>query len=261
MRKQLIAILFCSTVYLLAGAEVLWQTDGTNIKHAPKGSPADTWLSRKPVVAATADGGLSMDAHVTRYFKLAPEYPYLEFEISDSEIMKVGKYSSWSLGVRDPARKTYVGNVLNAQKGIYSVKVDTDVKSRRFYFYIYNQKVSFKYFRMVKVPDNYVRAELSGGKELKAGDKIKFILTLQEPCEDVTFQLFSDIGRGLRPFSLNGTNAVNLKPEDEAGRIWSAEIEFKKAAPAKTSLVFMKATILGGKISVPIWGVFPCKIN
>lgn len=257
MKRLLFVFLTVAGLILSAAENVLWNENGTNLKVSAKGGK-DAWSGKDGSIKQLPGGGFVMENHLTRQIPLDQEHPYLVFEITNAQIPKSGKYSSWSMMIR-PAKKTksLIGNVRAAQPGVYAVKLNPDQKSKSMliYFYIYNQSVMFKYMKTVHLPDNYIEMKQSEDV-IRIGSKVKFTLYLKEPCEDVTFQLYASTGRGLQPFSLNGTNTVNLKPEDEPGKIWSAEALINKTNFDKPVHVLMKAVVLGGPEPLTVFGSF-----
>ena len=154
-----------------------------------------------------------------------------------------------------------IGSGANVLLGLYTVPITglESPQSATMTIYNYNLDLTFRYMKLVKNPENSLNVIIPDGqKELNPGDKFTIQLTLKDPCEDVSCQLM----QGRRLFPLNGSNAVELEPVDRAGRIWKAEITVKKFQAKKKGVVkaysiLVKATILGGKLDTPIYGVIP----
>ena len=61
----------------------------------------------------------------------------------------------------------------------------------------------------------------------------------------------------LQTLYLNGQDKIQLKPTDDTGKIWSAEVEVKdlKGSLKSSASILLKATVLGSEtIKEPIWG-------
>jgi len=251
--KKLTAITLFALMTFCCFAEqaVLWCEDGKDLQLSEKYSKT-AWFNKEIAMSALPDGGFTISSSASKFVKFSEEYPWLCFEIIDSELVTFGKYSSWGIHV---GKERKVGNVRPAAPGIYAVnlgKVDGNLLK----FYIYNLKVNFRYLKLVKVPENYLQIILPEGKtELGKGDKLRFQLTLAEPCEDLSCQLFFDAGHGPKAFNLNGTNALELKADNDELTKWSTEVTIDKNGVAKTNSVTVKVTTLGSKLKTPIWGV------
>ena len=266
MKKQMRLIAVLAALTLAASAEeVIWKLDGSNAEFVNKHS-TKAWFGEKketPSVEKTEDGFLIRN-HASRYLALRPD-TWLVFELVSAERQETKKYTSWSIHCFD---KNYsggiIGNVSQIPVGLYTIRISGLEKPvwSALRFYDYNLDLSFRYIKLVKDPDNSLGAEVPEGKTLLyPGDKFTVVLTLKDPCEDVTCKLMLDTGTGPRPFSVNGTDTVELKPTDKDGRIWKAEITLKNFSrqkkPVNARAVRIKATVLGGKLETPIYGNIP----
>ena len=269
MKKQMkwfAAALAVLTLAVSAEEQVIWKLDGSNADFSNKHS-TKAWFAEKvpaSLVEKTEDGGFVIKGHLSRYLTLKPG-TWLVFELVKAERQDPKKYTNWSIHCFD---KRYsggiVGNVSQIPTGLYTIRF-SDLKTSvwtALRFYDYNLNLTFRYIKLVNEPENSLGAEVPEGKALLyPGDKFSIVLKLKEPCEDVTCQLMLDTGTGPRPFSINGTDTVELKPADKDGKIWKAEITLKNFAqqkkPVNARSVRIKATVLGGKLETPIYGTIP----
>lgn len=264
--KWIATTLSVLTMAVSAEEEVLWKLDGSNADFSNKHSTKAWFATKDPVpsVVKTQDGGFIINNHTSRYLSLKPD-TWLVFELVKAERRDAKKYTSWSIHCFD---KNYVGSIVGnigqIPIGLYTIQITGLEKPiwTALRFYDYNLDLTFRYIKLVKDPENSLGAEVPKGKKLLyPGDKFTIVLTLKDPCEDVTCKLMHDVGRGARPFSVNGTDTVELKPVDKDGRIWKSEITLKNFAQQKKPLnarsVRIKATVLGGKLETPIYGVIP----
>lgn len=254
MNRHIFIILFIFTIFccFAENSSLLWCEDGSDLQISDKYSRT-AWFNKDIKMEALADGGFSLASHTNKFLRFSEEYPWLCFEITDYELITFGKYRSWGIHIGKQGRR--VGNVSEAAPGIYAVKL-ADSGTELLKFYIYNMKVSFAYLKLVKEPENYLEIIIPDDKtELRVGDKLRFQLTLADHSEDLSCQLFYDAGHGPKAFNLNGTNALDLKPDNEELTKWSTELMIERHGAAKRNSVSVKVTTLGSKLKKPIWGV------
>ena len=205
---------------------------------------------------------------IRRKVPLNKEYPYLVFETTS--IMPFRGYRSWSVTLRE--LQNGFGSISNGEPGIVAVncfenpaKMPKDSATLLFYFFDF--KTDFKYAKMVKKPDNYITvtgAGISGKKAVHPGDKVKFTVHLKESAEEVTLKCIYK--SWLYTIKVNGQEIIELKPEDEDQKIWSAEFPVNsmactKGKTFKKGQILLRAVVLGGQVKVPIWGVMPYSFN
>ena len=267
MKKQMRLIAAALAVFTLTASaeEVIWKLDGSNADFSAKHS-TKAWFSDKapaPAVEKTEDGFIIKN-HTSRYLALRPG-TWLVFELVKAERQDAKKYTNWSIHCFDKSYSgAIVGNVSQIPVGLYTIQIAGLEKPvwSALRFYDYNLDLTFRYIKLVKDPENSLGAEVPEGKTLLyPGDKFTVVLSLKDPCEDVTCKLMIDTGTGPRPFSVNGTDTVELKPTDKDGKIWKAEITLKNFAqqkkPVNARAVRIKATVLGGKLETPVYGSIP----
>ena len=255
---------FSLSAAVSAEEQVIWKLDGSNAQFTA-GHSTKTWFSEKvqePAVEKTEEGFVIRN-HTSRYLTLQPD-TWLVFDLIKAEKREPKKYTNWSIHCFD---KKYsggiIGNVSQIPVGLYTIQITGLEKpiGSALRFYNYNLNLHFRYIKLVKDPENSLGAEIPGGaKALRPGDKFSIVLKLKDPCEDVTCKLMQDPGSGPAPFSLNGTDTVELKPVDKDCRIWKAEITVKNFTVQKKPrprAVRIKATVLGGKLETPIYGAIP----
>ena len=114
---------------------------------------------------------------------------------------------------------------------------------------------------MVKKPDNYLEVRSPAFNEKKQfgpEDTLTFTMFLKEPAEDASIRFFSNYT--MREAKLNDNHFLQLKPEDDEQKIWSATVTVKSMVPMSVKkkhiaggTLWMKGIVLGGSIRVPVW--------
>ena len=198
-----------------------------------------------------------------RYFKFSPEYPYLVWEIT-----KVNYGQGYrAIGFHFPT--SVFGFVTNIYPGIFVVNPflfnkELKEETKPCSIYLYNTEVYLKYIKMVKQPDNYIEIESADIEKkgyLEEGDEVLFRVKLKESCEDATLTFYHSYGTN--QVKINGSETLQLKPEDEEQKVWTAKIKINDIGKGRLSILkktsyekgtfLIKATILGGEIKVPLW--------
>ena len=185
-----------------------------------------------------------------------PGYPWLEVEVDGflrNEKPGAKCYHAWS--VRGAKMAGLVGGVTYPQVGLYTIRMQTPAKRMNDYLHIYdyNFDIGFRKLRNVKRPPNCLSAT-AGGDVIAPGSEIEIDLELAEPCEDVVAEFRYDAGHGggAEPFKVNGSSQVELKAADSTLRRWTARIPIKSCKNAKARRVFVKCTVIGGALDLPI---------
>jgi ASC-1-like (ASCH) protein len=236
-------------------ANTLWIEDGKDIKVSPKTS-AKGWLNKNLEVKELPDGkGFCMTSYDYKKYlggrrlPVSKDYPYLVYEITGIKITK--KYKSEAIFFPKSIGCRLVANM---QKGIFVSEINCAKDHTQFLrIHLHGHTAEFKYMKAVKVPDQYITVQ-TPNKEIKPGDKIKFTVHLKEEAEDVTLRFYDSYC--MPQLKINGMDKLQLKPEDEAGKIWSIEISLKRLGKKnkyKTGKILMKAVILGGNVTQPVW--------
>jgi len=248
----------------------LWIEDGKDIEIVKDGAP-EFWAGKawagKLEMETTEDGfkvkSPSMEQYVQgRHFKFSKEYPYLVWEID--KIVYGQGYKHLLLGFPYGVFQ-FVGNFY---PGIFVVNpflAHKDIKDFEYCrIYLYNSEIYFKYMKMVKRPDYLIEitgADIEKKGYVEPGDELNFKVILKEGAEDVSLTFYDHFGT--QEVKINGSSSLQLKPEDEEQRIWTGKIKIedigKPGINRKDNTVFLpsefliKATVLGGKINLPLW--------
>lgn len=270
-----IMFLFCNSgdckVIYNPDTNTLWIEDGREIEYetieTEKKWQGKVWTGNLEM-KSTEDGLIikstsSDKSCIGRYLKFDRQYPYLVWEIT-----KVN-YGSGYRGLTMAFPDSVFNFVTHIYPGIFVVnpflsnKKLSD-KTEWCRIYLYNSEVYFKYIKMVKIPENYIVIESSEINEkgfLEIGDEVKFKVILDAPSEDVSLTFYDHYIT--HEIKINGSTSLQLKPEDQEGKIWSGKIKInsceghslfelkRKSFPPGTFLI--KATVLGGKLKVPLW--------
>ena len=272
MKKRIILSLLAVSALLRADiiknpdAGTLWKEDGQNVdknwREGIKGQHTRTSDGKTFSFECTQRGNTGHRDFIR--VPVSPEYPWLVFKI-DSVKANPG-YRTWNVRIR--ALDSFsAGQISTQEPGFFAFNVWEGAqlkeipKTAELFFYNYTLKVTFSEFKMVKKPDNFITAESPAFKEKKAfgpGDKIRFTVTLKEPAEDVSVRLIHpDL---LFAAKLNGMDKLQLKPADDTQKVWTAEFDVKSLGPVrkkkdfKRNEILIRASVLGGGISEPLWG-------
>jgi len=197
-----------------------------------------------------------VSGNATHIAAFAPEYPWLEIEVdgfSRNEKPGVKCYHAWSV---HGAKMTWLaGGVTYPQAGLYTIRMKTPEKRINdcLRIYDYSFDIGFRKLRNVKRPPNCLSAT-AGGEVVAPGSEIEITLELAEPCEDVVAEFRYDAGHGAgaQPYKINDSSQVELKAEDSTLRRWTARVPVKSCKDAKARHVFVKCTVIGGALDLPI---------
>ena len=281
MKKVLFSLLAGATAILSADivknpdADTLWKEDAQNVDK--------NWsFAYKNQHIRTSDGKtFSFECSTKgntghRDFIRVPvskEYPWLVFRLNSVKVNP--GYRSWNIRI-SALDKFNVGQTSVQETGYFACNVwegatlKAEPKTAEIFVYNYTLKLTFSDFKMVKKPDNFIEVTspaFAAKKQYNPGDKVRFTVTLKEPAEDVSIRLrYPDL---LAAVKVNGMEKLQLKPIDDTQKVWSAEFEIKSIGPVRGKKEFrrnellVRATILGGEISEPLWGTinWPYKLQ
>jgi hypothetical protein len=250
-------------------ANTLWIEDGQDVE-VGTGSSADHW-SGDLGVHSSLDGFVLSGTDVKkfstgRYVAVDSAYPWLSFEIGKARnVGQVDGYHGFTLSMVGPPH--YLVNAVPAiPTGIYAFNVlrdQTAVTGIRFLrIDLYNTELTFPYLQMVKVPDNFIEVSAPAFAEKKRadqGDEITFTVNLKESAEDVSLTFFDSYT--MPQLKLNGETKLQLKPKGDEQKVWTTAVKLdsiegdalKAGEQFEPNRIFIKATVLGGAVKVPIW--------
>lgn len=264
MKKQFLAtVIFCAAASLFAEMKynpdpnTLWIEDGKNIKTS-KNNYSFGFNNTDIIVTPNPDGGFYMEQKKQgkprsgRNVRISPEYPYIVYEITELE-MKPGYHAMW-LPIFGNSMMVMEGN---PQKGVFALnyyensKLSRKANNTNMIFDIHGLKLGFKYVKVVKVPDYYIKVEspaFAKKKYCEPGDKVKFTVYLKEEAEDVSLTFYNRI---VTPTRINGSSKLQLYPVNKNTKVWSREITLKTFDTTPT----IKAVILGSENAPDLlWG-------
>jgi hypothetical protein len=197
-----------------------------------------------------------------RYVPLDGAYRYLVMDIT--KVQSGQGYRGLTVylsGVKDSARG---GMVSYIQTGRFILPIlpagDKPPKEGFLAIYLYNTTLTVRSIQMVKRPtDNLEILPPRKAGIVKPGDEVTFRVTLAKPAEDVTLTFYNSYT--MPRLRLNGQSRLQLKPEDEAEKIWSAKVKMKSLtrADGRTAVdlepgrLMAKTTILGGSLDESLW--------
>ena len=197
---------------------------------------------------------------IRRSVPISKEYPYLEFKTTS--ITPYRGYKNWSVSFRE--LQSSFGSITNAEPGVVVMNCFENLPKEftknkaNLMFYFYNFKADFQYLKMVKKPDNYitVSGDFTQKKRIQSGDMVKFTVHLKNTAEEVVLKLLYK--KYLYSIKVNGSETIELTPEDKEQKIWSCQLPIKtlystKGKKFKRGEVLMRALVLGGSVKEPIW--------
>lgn len=251
---------------------ILWRETGQDIRTSPS-TDGKAWFDKYLQIRSAADGiGFELECteknpskgHSThRIIPCDPQYPWLTFRIRNIQLHP--GYQSWCVILSNPRFK--IGQVNHPQEGTFSFNCFDGVdqpqaaKQCNLFFYVYTLRLLISDLSMVKKPDNYLEATseaFAQKKSFSVNDTLKFTAYLHEPAEDVSLRLlYTD---GLYEIPLNGSSKLQLKPENQEQKVWSAQVRIESLGKTrnKTSFakgeIMLRATILGSVFQEPLFG-------
>jgi hypothetical protein len=257
----------------------LWIEDGKDIVVAEKW-PARDWYGKGMEIKPAEGGGFTITPKggysVMRYMELNPTHPWLVWSIRDVEPFVKG-YRGFA-GPRmliNNKPSPSIGQVARIQTGLFAVDLRQRTKklparARALRMDLHGASVTFDYIKMVKQPENFIAMTSPAFKKkgrLDIGDTLTFRVTLADTTEDVSLRFYNSYV--MPAIKLNGSPTLQLKPEDEAAKIWSATVTIKSASGGRTDAkrgyipgrFLVKALVLGGGIKVPLWTANSCDFN
>ncbi len=214
----------------------LWIEDGLN--------NFDGW--REGLLMKSAEGGIFTIQPGTgisggRYVPNHEDYPWLTFEIAS--LNRTGGYRGLNF-------TNCLAIVSNPMPGIYAVKREIKQKSSYLRLDIHGLILGFKYIKQVKKPDYYIDAA-------KTDKGVEITVYLKDAAEDVSISFYNSYT--MPRLTFDNEYKLQLLPKDESNPVvWSGTI--KNCTYSTKHDVILKATVLGGKIKVPIWGKLDKKL-
>ena len=268
MNKQLLTLSFIvaaalsfAEMKLNPDSNTLWIEDGKDIKTSTN-NYSYGFNNTDIIVTSNPDGGFYMEQKKQgkprsgRMVSISPEYPYLVYEI-DSLEQKPGYHALW-MPLIGSGMMVMEGN---PQKGVFAInvyensKLDLKKKQSPMSFDIHGLKVGFKYVKMVKTPDYYIKVEspaFAKKKYCAPGDKVKFTVFLKEEAEDVSLTFYNRI---VTQVSINGSSKLQLYPVNKNQKVWSREITLESVKYRENFVPSIKAVILGSENAPDaLWG-------
>jgi len=259
----LFAVMFPVAAELVSNPDsnTLWSIEQSSQKNWPSGR---LWVKERPLGFSIGDDNPSNKVPHSLYRKVEinPKYPWLVFEIEGFKSFE--GYRSWFLGIRDCGNR--FGSTTNAEPGLVAINCFQNAKTAvladsnmSLHAYFYDFEADFKYIKMVRVPENYIEAVCSQpGSSLTSGSRVQFTVHLAEPAEEVTLRLINKAY--LYSVIVNGAENIELTPVDQDKKVWSSEIELRtlsshNQSEFSTGAILMRATVLGGNVTVPLWGI------
>jgi hypothetical protein len=238
-------------------SEIVWSESGANLATSEEHS-TKAWFSKGINVQKTEDDGLLFASRATKYLTMLPDY-YVVFDLYKAKHTSGThkKYHAWSIHFAEVGK--IAGNVTHAPEGLYTVKL-SDLSKKTWSsatLYNYNMDLYFRFIRLEKSPENLLEIELPDNTQtLKEGDTVRILLKLKDPCEDVVCKWMIDQGTGPGPFSVNGTDTIELQPIDDDCKVWAATVTFKSFKRDRKIFkrqVMVKTTVLGGSLQTPLY--------
>ena len=200
------------------------------------------WTKEVPVGSRT---------NVWWYVKRDAAHKYIVFDFRQPRIVADGKYVNWGIYLTKTGGHL-AGNVTTPRAGLYTLRIPDpgDVTTDQLIIRNYNLELDMGPVACVERPSDF--AEL-----LDLGDRYAVRVTLSAPCEDMCCEFTVDRGRGPRPYAVNGSSTVALKPVDATRRVWGAVVDVKSVDSPEDAVkrprIGIKVTVLGGLLDRPIF--------
>ncbi|MFV0337550.1 MAG: hypothetical protein ACK5LK_04815 [Chthoniobacterales bacterium] len=263
-----------STAWILQNDEFLWG-GGMSREHWLAAAntfevePSENGLR---ITSNPVEGGGIPSA--TRYMSFDPDYPWLQFDVSDAG--RLEGYSALTMYIPGEDKtfvRSCVGelpegryvtrltpNASTADTGVFPLRLD-----------ISGLQFVLKDFSMRKDPLPRITVDPvdSSIKVPGIGDEMKVTVYLADPAEDVSVELFNSyLGT---PLKIKTSGSLQLKPEDSEGKIWAGTFDLQKmivkpvekGKPVPAGRLLFKATILGGNFPQPLmtWNEQAWEVN
>ena len=270
MRKTVFC-LACAVSAVTAVAEMknnpdpdtLWCEDGKAIV-TQAGNSRNGWNNALKYEPMPDGKGFSMEFEGKptggRYIKVSAEYPWFVYEISGVELKNGFRQHGISI-----SRVPKLVQVTKIFPGIYAFNLyenSAPQENNGWTFMridLFRSKLTFRYMKMVKMPDNYIQCDSEAFKSQKAfgaGDKLKFTVTLKDPAKDVVLSFFKSYM--MPQIKLGDGTGLQLKQADKDGRIWTGELTVAALdGKFKQNDIWIKADVTGGGITLPLWTAIP----
>ena len=184
---------------------------------------------------------------------MRPEgHDYLTFDFAEPQRIAAKAYTAW--GVSQPKKLKIFSAVTTPLPGRYTLRLPPATgKKERYLWRTRNLALDVRDIRFAKEPLDRVDFMEKDGK-------YSIRLALAAPCEDVTCEFLTDVGRGPSAYSVNGRSSCDLKPLDASRKVWGADIEIKSISAKvperfkkKEYHPFVKVSVLGGGLDTPIF--------
>jgi hypothetical protein len=245
----------------------LWHEDGNS---APTGNnpAADHWNGSLDISAS--NGILQLNAtdnknhSIGRYVKINPDYPYLVFHVLNY-VPQPG-YHAFDFGLTAGKQNSGLTLVSQINPGIYVFNLKKFLPDAPVTGYLrldlYNGQLALSDLSMVKTPPNRIEITspaFAKKDHIDLGDDITFTVYLEKKTEDASLTFYDSYT--MPQLKINGSQTLQLKPQDADQKVWSATVKLKsieglrskKDGQLKAFHLMVKALILGGTLKEPLW--------
>lgn len=239
--KRVIALVVLFAAFTVYGefktnpdANTLWIEDGKAIS----GWRKEINMTENPEGGFYIEPGEKVDGG--RYVPASPDYPWFVAELSEVEHKK---------GYRGFGFYGLIGMVDNPMTGIFTVRVPYRIPKPFFRIDVHGLKLGFKYMKVVREPENYI-------DWIEKDGVLEVTVKLKSEAEDVSVSFYDSYC--MRQLTVENSIRLQLYPVDENNPVvWKGTLKNYKNTARGSFL--LKATVLGGDIITPIWGVAPKK--
>ena len=250
------------------GEDILWRTDGTDLKVSDKYSLTDWFGPGVDVVAK--DGGLEVRGRSVHALKSDAAHSWLVFDLRQVRPLAPSGYKAWQVAVSGVG--AVAGCVGLAEPGTYAVRlpVPTAGENRFLTIHTYGLGLEFDGFRTVAEPRTFATAEPEQGKAvLREGDCVNVTAKLEQPCEDLSASVLFCGGNGVSVYQPAGE--LSLKPADASRSLWKGRFRLRRISGMTTGSgkplaeiasrqLVVRVMPLGGAEARPLFAAVPASI-
>lgn len=214
------------------------------------------WFGKKAeAVRPTNGGGFAVSDHVQKYVPMAPEHRWLVMDVAKIRDRQGASYRAWFTMLKSCGLLSKL--VTHPQAGIYTFRlpdIDGPV-SEPLRMDVYGLSVEFNSIACMAKPANWVAQSYKDGV-------IRVRVQLASAAEEVAGEFLVAFSSGdMNPFPVNGSHTFELKPLDDSGCRWGADISVLQCGKADAREVFVKVSALDSALTRPLFGNFAEKFE
>lgn len=215
-------------------------------------------------IDGNADGSFTYavtDGRIGRYMKMSPETDWIVADFASFDALPVRGYRYWTLCFADKSIGLLGSTVTHPEAGIYAFPLPKIEKPGMRYLAFYNQRlaITLNHVSLMRKPASRVELTLAdGAASVCPGARVRVEAHFAHPARDVQAEWLVARSTGdLKPYRVNGTSGIDLRPVDAEGRVWTASFDVRSLAEnAPVRTVYVRATPLGVRNARPVHSNF-----